>query len=165
MTVEALSLAVVASWNRSDWAAYRGVADPDLTYEELASGRRLDGVAAVLGVWRRARAAMPDAHAHVLDVTVGADTALVSLLWSATHSGPLHTPEGVESPSYARLRLADAVTFTWRHGRLAAERHRLGFLSLLEPVVAHATRQVSAGAGCGGRLRSCPDSPPDVPAV
>jgi hypothetical protein len=131
--------AVVDCWNRSDWTAYRALLADGFCYTELGSGRCVDDVDELLAGWRRTKAAFPDAEAEVVDVLERDHAALVGLVWRATHRGAVRTPQGPESPSYARLRIADLVVLTWRDEQLVEERHRLGFPSVadvLSPVVA-----------------------------
>jgi hypothetical protein len=140
--VDALSRALVGAWNRADWSAYRALTAVAYRYEETGSGRRIDDVNAVLADWRRVRGAFPDVRAEIVDVLAHGDTSVVGLVWRATHSAPLDTPDGVESPSYKRIRVGDSITLTWRGRRLATERHGIGFLSVLAAIPA-----VTGGAG------------------
>jgi hypothetical protein len=134
--VTALSRTLVEAWNRADWPAFRALAAPAYRYEEATSGRRIDDIDAVVADWRRLRAVFPDIDAEIADVLAHGDTSVVGLAWRATHSAPVRTPAGPESPSYKRIRIADSVTLTWDGDRLATERHQLGILSMLAAVPA-----------------------------
>ena len=134
--VAALSRALVEVWNSADWPAYRALAAPDYSYEETAGGRRIDDVDGVLADWRRLRHVFPDVTAVVVDVLAHGDTSVVGLVWRATHSAPVLDPDGVGSSSYKRIRIADWVTLSWRDSRLVAERHHVGFLSVVAAVPA-----------------------------
>jgi SnoaL-like polyketide cyclase. len=135
--------ALVDSWNRSDWAAYRAMTDPAYVYEERASGLRVPDVDEVVRRWQRVKVGFPDAAADIVDVLVSDRTTMIGVVWRATHSGPVQTAEGIESPSYKRIKAADVIVVSWRSGRVATEHHDLGFLSVLEPALA-----VSGGEGC-----------------
>ncbi len=134
--VTALSRTLVEAWNRADWPAYRALAAPAYRYEEATTGRRIDDIDVVVADWRQLRALFPDIVAEIAGVLAHGDTSVVGLAWRATHSAPVHTPAGPESPSYKRIRIADSVTLTWYGDRLATERHQLGILSMLATVAA-----------------------------
>jgi hypothetical protein len=134
--VTALSRIIVEAWNRADWITYRALTAPGYRYEEAGSGRRIDDVDVVLAEWRQVRGVFPDVSAEIVDVLNHGDRSVVGLVWRATHSAPVDTPDGVESPSYKRIRIGDSVAMTW-HGRLlVTERHHFGFLSVLAAVPA-----------------------------
>lgn len=128
--VAELSRALVEIWNRADWSAYRALTARKYRYEETGSGRTAD-VDAVLADWRQVRRVFPDVGAEIVDVLAHGDTSVVGLIWRATQSGPVDTPDGVESPSYKRIHIGDSITLTWRGRLLATERHQIGFLSVL----------------------------------
>ena len=142
-SLDELSRTVVACWNREDWDAYAGLAGPGFAYEEAASGRRVEDLDAVLAAWRRVREAFPDATADVVDVLVRGAVTVTGVVWRATHTGPVQTPAGLESPTYMKVHLADVITTTWRDGRMVTERHNLGFPSVLAPVLV-----ATGSAGC-----------------
>lgn len=138
-----LSRALVDAWNRADWSTYRALTAHGYCYEEIGSGRRIDDVDVVVADWRLLRSTFPDVTAEVVDVLAHGDTSVVGLVWRATDSAPVCTPNGIESPSYKRMRIADSVTLSWHGRHLAFERHHLGFLSVLSAVPA-----LRGGEGC-----------------
>lgn len=140
--VDALSRSLVETWNRADWSGYRELTADGYRYEETGSGRQIDDIDAVLADWRQVRGVFPDVSAELVDVLGHGDTSVVGLVWRATHSAPVDTPDGIESPSYKRIRIGDSVTLTWRGRQLATERHRIGFLSVLAAIPV-----VTGGAG------------------
>ena len=141
--VAALSRALVEAWNHADWSAYRALTAGEYRYEETGSGRRIDDVDAVLAHWRHVRNIFPDVSAEIVDVLARGDTSVVGLVWRAIDSTPVGTPDGVESPSYKRIRIGDSITLTWRGRWLTTERHQIGVLSVLAAIPA-----VTGGAGC-----------------
>lgn len=160
--VEALSRALVGTWNRADWPAYRAVAARGYCYVEAGSARWMEDVDDVLAEWRQVLAAFPDVRAEVVDVLAHGDTCVVGLVWRATNSAPVETPDGRESPSYKRIRIGDSVTLTWRGRRLASERHRIGLLSVLAASVRIAPSPGRAGSGSGRTGRPPTAAPPPV---
>jgi predicted ester cyclase len=133
--LDELARAVVDCWNRSDWSAYRALSGPRFVYEEVGSGRRVEDVDELLMGWQRLRAAFPDASAEVVDVLVRGDVTVAGLVWRATHTGLVLTADGIESPSYKKLQVADVISTRWRDEHIVSERHNLGFMSVVAPVL------------------------------
>lgn len=134
--VDALSRALVEAWNREDWSGYRALTAGDYRYEEIGSGRRIDDIDALLADWRRVRGAFSDVSAELVDILAQGDTSVVGLVWRATHTALVETPGGLESPSYKRIRIGDALTLIWRGRLITTERHQIGFLSVLAAIPA-----------------------------
>lgn len=134
--LDTFTRALVNTWNHADWPGYRAMTANEYRYEEIASGRRIDNIDIVLADWHRVRAAFSSVGAELVDVVTHGDTSVVSLVWQATHIAPVDTPDGLESPSYKRIRIGDFTTLTWHDRRLATERHQIGFLSIVAAIQA-----------------------------
>lgn len=133
--LEKLACTVVECWNRSDWAGYRSLTGPGYVYEEAGTGRRVDGVDGVLVGWGRLKTAFPDAAAEIVQMQAEADVTVAGVIWRATQTGPLLTVAGIESPSHKKVQVWDLVAMQWRDGKVVTERHQLGFLSLMAPLL------------------------------
>lgn len=133
--LEKFTRRTIECWNRSEWQAYRALTAAGFVYEEAGTGRRVEDVEDVLTGWRRLKAAFPDATAEITRVDMRDDMALASVVWRATQTGPLRTAVGVEAPSFKRVQAWDVISMQWRQERLLVERHQLGLLSLLAPLI------------------------------
>lgn len=142
--VERLTCTVIGCWNRSDWSSYRALTGPGYVYEEAGTGRRITDTEAVLVAWVRLRTAFPDATVEIVQLHAEDDVAVAGVIWRATQTGPLHTDVG--SPSYKKLQVWDLITMHWQHRRVVSERHDLGFLSLVAPLLEGPTGTCRRGA-------------------
>ena len=144
--LEKLVRTVIECWNRSDWAGCRALTGPGYVYEEAGTGRRLDDVGAVLAGWRRLKTGFPDAAAEIVQLRSEPEVTIAGVIWRATQTGPLHTAAGVESPSSKKIQVWDLITMSWNGGKVVGERHQMGFLSLMAPLLEGAA---PAGTGHG----------------
>lgn len=133
--LEKLTRTVIDCWNRSDWAGYRALSGPGFGYEEAGTGRRVADVEAVLVGWDRLKTGFPDATAEIVQVRSEPGVTVVGVIWRATQNGPLCTATGIEPPSYKKVQVWDLITFRWLDGLVVRERHQLGFLSLMAPLL------------------------------
>jgi hypothetical protein len=127
----------VGRCNEGDWAAVRALTGPGYAYREAGTGGRIDDLDDVVGALERLRAAAPDAHVAIGPVLTEGDVAVADLVWSATLS-------------QRRLRVADRVWARWADGKLIAEWHEVGVLTLVAPLVdAELARRRVASAAPG----------------
>jgi ketosteroid isomerase-like protein len=128
-------LAAVHLWlgaaARGDGETLRALAHPDYRYE--AAGVEL-GIDPVADGWRACRHAFPDLSVDVVDAAVDGDAAVAGVVWTGSQDGAVLHPHGVSAGSGGRIRLADTVLLHRRDGRVALERHRGGFLTLVGPL-------------------------------
>ncbi|QYN34226.1 ester cyclase [Pseudonocardia sp. DSM 110487] len=112
----------VAFCNEGDWAAVRAVTGAGYAYREAGAGGRIDDIDDVLTALERLRAAAPDVHIEVEHVLSEGDVTVAQLAWSATLTR-------------RRLRVVDRMWASWADGRLIAEWHEVGVLTLVAPLV------------------------------
>jgi steroid delta-isomerase-like uncharacterized protein len=91
--VEQAKLSVIA-YNEKNWEAAKEALAPDAVYDEIATGRRLQGHNAILPAWKEWAIAFPDSRATFDGATAGGDTVTLELRWRGTHNGPLNLPTG-----------------------------------------------------------------------
>lgn len=133
--LEQLTRAVIESWNQADWASYRALTGPGFVYEEAGTGRRVTDLEDLLAGWRRLKCAFPDATAQITYIHADDDLTVACVIWRATQTGPLPTTTGPEPPSYKKVQVADLIAMRWQHHQVVFERHHLGFLSLMAPLL------------------------------
>jgi hypothetical protein len=105
-----------------DWAAVRALTGPGYAYCEAGTGRRIDDVDDVLAALERLHEAAPDAHVAIGPVHAAGDVTVADLVWSATLA-------------QRRLRADDRVWTRWADGKLIAEWHEVGILTMVAPLV------------------------------
>jgi SnoaL-like polyketide cyclase len=112
----------VAHCNDGDWAAVRALTGAGYAYREAGTGGRIDDIDDVLAALGRLRAADPDTHIDVGPVLTEGDVSVADLIWNATLT-------------QRRLRVADRVWTRWADGKLIAEWHEVGILTMVAPLV------------------------------
>jgi steroid delta-isomerase-like uncharacterized protein len=120
-------------YNAADWDGMRDLMATDAVYEEVGTGRRIEGPAAILDVNRAWKSALPDSQGTISEAFACDDRVVLRITWSGTQSGPLPLPTGGELPPTNRqisvpacqiVRVAD--------GKLVEAIHFFDMLTLLE---------------------------------
>ncbi len=127
-----LAAEAMARRERGDLEGFLELFQPDC--EIAFPGARLRGIDAWRELQRTYLTAFPDGEYDVhLNEPVG-DTVFVEGVWSATHTGPLATPDGELAPTGRRVAVPFALVLTIRDGRVASVHNyhdRLDFLAQL----------------------------------
>jgi steroid delta-isomerase-like uncharacterized protein len=130
----ALTRESIAAFNRADWDGVCATRDPAGVYEETGTGRRIEGIDALIEALQAWRSAFPDVTGEVVRVLVEGDTSTVEVRWRGTHTGPLATAAGVLPATGAGVEIWSAMWLTWMDGRIVHERHHLDMLSMLAQI-------------------------------
>jgi steroid delta-isomerase-like uncharacterized protein len=109
----------------------RDLMAPDVVYEETGTGRRYEGVEAVMDALVQWKAAFPDAAGDIARVLIEDDTAVLEICWRGTHTGPLRTAAQVIPASNQPIEVWATAWQRWSGGRLVAERHHIDGLAML----------------------------------
>ena len=97
--------AQVLAYNKKDWNAAKAALTPDVTYDEVATLRKIQGVDKVLEVWRGWATAMPDSQASFDGEFATENTVVLQLTWRGTHTGPLRLPSGEIAPTGKKIEV------------------------------------------------------------
>ena len=92
--IEAAKTMIIA-YNDKNWERAKAAITPDFLYEEVATGRRIEGADETLAAWKGWALAIPDSKASFdRSYVAGDDTVVLELTWRGTHQGPLGTAMG-----------------------------------------------------------------------
>ena len=145
--LERLARDSIETFNNSDWERWRKLHAPNMSYEEIATSRKMTGHDEILTAYKGWRKAFPDMQGTVKNVVVGANQVVLEVEWKGTHRGTLETPMGVIPPS-GRSSVNKATLFMKvERDRIILNRHYFDFYGLLRDVGAlPETLKKTAGA-------------------
>jgi len=93
------------AYNEKNWDKARASLLPDSVYDEVGTGRKVQGVNEILALWQGWARAIPDSRATINNELTFGNTAVLELTWRGTHTGPLQTPTGELAPTGKRIEL------------------------------------------------------------
>jgi steroid delta-isomerase-like uncharacterized protein len=135
------------AFNAGDWDRLAADMTDDSVYEELATGRRLEGKEAIVEANRGWKAAFPDARGTMTDAFTCGDRVAVRITWEGTHTGPLATPDGGEIPATGhKVTIHACELYRVEGGKVAEASHFFDMLAMLEQLgVTSGETAVTAG--------------------
>ncbi len=134
LTVADVAKAQIVAFNEKNWEKVRAGLAPGFVYEEVATGRRAEGINDTLTLWRTWVTAMPDLTGRIANEYVSDTTVVLELVWSGTHTGPLQTLNGEIAPTGKRLTLRACEVLETAGDAVTAARHYFDMAELLRQV-------------------------------
>jgi steroid delta-isomerase-like uncharacterized protein len=137
MSEESISAAraFTERYNAGDWDGMRDVIAPDAVYDEVGTGRRIEGADAILEVNKAWKAALPDSQGTIEDALSCDDRVVLRITWSGTQSGPLPLPTGGEiPPSNRQINVPACQIVRVADGKVVEAIHYFDMLTLLEQI-------------------------------
>jgi steroid delta-isomerase-like uncharacterized protein len=122
----------VDAFNAGDWERFAETAATDAVYDEVATGRRFEGVEDIVEVNRSWKAAFPDARGTITAVSASGETVTVEVTWEGTQSGPMEGPQGEMPPSNRRAVVRAVQILEFSDGRIKENRHYFDMLGMLQ---------------------------------
>ncbi|WP_052351883.1 ester cyclase [Deinococcus pimensis] len=126
--------ALVDAFNRADWTAFVGTLTPDMTYEEPATGRAVQGAQAYARLCMGWREALPDVRGTVTRSLRQGDTLVQEVVWTGTHTGNLETPGGSIPPTGRRIEVMAVLWCDLEGDRIRFVRHHLDVMTMMTQI-------------------------------
>jgi steroid delta-isomerase-like uncharacterized protein len=125
---------VVDAFNDNDWDRLASLLTPDSVYSEVATQRRLEGVAEIVRGVQSWKEAMPDAKGTVTNAFANTDKAALEVTWEGTHTGPLAGPAGTIPPSGKRHATPSAWVFYFDGDKIKESHNYFDMLAMLQQI-------------------------------
>jgi steroid delta-isomerase-like uncharacterized protein len=125
----------VDTFGAADWDRFRGVVAPGAVYEEYATGRRVEGVDAIIEVNKGWKQGFPDASGTITNSLESGNTAVLEITWQGTQSGEMVTPTGQTLPPSGKPVTVKAVQLvTVEGGKVTEIRQYFDLMGLLAQI-------------------------------
>ncbi|MGH7497832.1 MAG: ester cyclase [Gemmatimonadales bacterium] len=131
--IEAAKVPEIA-YNDKNWNAVRASVTPDVIYDEIATGRRLQGVDQAIAAWQGWAKAFPDSKATFDNAIATGNTVVLEVTWRGTHTGPLETPTGTIAATGKRIEIRACVFVELTGEKTRLQRHYFDMASLLKQI-------------------------------
>jgi steroid delta-isomerase-like uncharacterized protein len=121
----------IIAFSEKNWDKAKASVTPNYHYDEVATGRVVDGVDKTLDIWKGWAKAFPDSKATIHDTYASGDTVVVELSWKGTHSGPLMTPAGEVAPTGKKIDVRAVEINKIKDGQVASTHHYFDMATLM----------------------------------
>lgn len=122
---------LVKAFNASNWEGIKATLARDCVYNELGTGRRIQGPDQFVQAMKGWKGAFPDAKGTVRNAFASGNTVTLEITWEGTHSGPLVGPAGVIPASGKRQVTPAAWVLKFQRGKVKESRHYFDMVTLL----------------------------------
>jgi steroid delta-isomerase-like uncharacterized protein len=122
------------AFNRASWNRFRAIVAHDVVYNEIGTGRHIEGVNGYIKTLVTWKQAFPDARGIILATIAGDDTIAQRLNFRGTHTGPLQTPFRTIEPSEKRVSVEASVWYRYEGDAIIEIYHYLDVLTLLRQI-------------------------------
>ncbi len=119
------------AYNDKNWDKMKAGITKDFVYDEIATGRRVEGADNALAVWKGWAQAIPDSKATFHGAFVSGDTVILELTWKGTHTGPLTTTKGTIPASGKRIEVRACNVLEIRDEKVRSQRQYFDMATLL----------------------------------
>jgi steroid delta-isomerase-like uncharacterized protein len=135
----------VERFSQGDWERYKEIHTPDAVYDEVGTGRRVEGIDEIIEINRSWREAFPDAKGTVGKASASGDTVTLEITWEGTQTGPMEGPGGELPASNRRATVRAVQILEFADGRIKENRHYFDSLGMFAQLGAF--EQAGAAAG------------------
>lgn len=129
--IEAAKAPIIA-YNEKNWDQLSKLVTADFTYDEVSTGRKGEGLAAVLPLWQGWAKAFPDSRATIHNAFASGNNVVVEMTWSGTHSGPMQSPNGSIQPTGKSIAVRACMVIEMAGERVKQERHYFDMATLFQ---------------------------------
>lgn len=127
----AAAKASTLAYNDKNWAAVKDSLTPDFTYDEIATGRKVQGVDPAITLFKGWATALPDSKATFHNAYASGDTVVMEVTWHGTHQGPLQTPKGAIPPTGKRIEIRSCIVCEMAGEKVKVERQYFDMATML----------------------------------
>lgn len=121
----------IKAFSESDWDTLMSLATPDCTYEEIATGLKLDGPSQIVEGLKSWKNAFPDLKGTITGYTGDNRSLAIELTWDGRFTGQLMTPNGMISGNGATGSIRAAQFIAFANERISSTRHYFDLNSIL----------------------------------
>ena len=137
----------VEAFNAGDWQRFGATLAPEAVYEEIGTGRRIQGREQILEVLQTWKRAFPDGKGTVRRAIASGNTAVLEVTWEGTQTGPLPIPGGTIPPSGKRAVVEAVQVLTCEGNKVKENRHHLDAMGMLEQIGAMSAQAMGGRSG------------------
>ena len=130
--------APLIAFNEKNWDAVRASITVDFVYDEVATGRKVQGADGTMSIWKGWATAFPDARATIHRELPSGNTVVFEVSWRGTHRGPLPTPEGAIAPTGNPIDVRACMVVEVAEDRATVQCHYFDMGTLLQQIGATA---------------------------
>jgi steroid delta-isomerase-like uncharacterized protein len=137
---------IISAYNAGNSQQYKKHLSGNIVYDEVGTGRKIQGIDAVTAVWEQWRKTFSDVKGTVANAGNFGNTAILEITWQGTQSGPLDLGGTTHPSSGKRMTTRSTQVLVFDGDKVKECRHYFDMLSMLQQVGAIPTTTRATGA-------------------
>src|SRR5262249_26066596 len=129
-----IAKAATIAYNDKNWDKVKTVFAENGVYDEKGTQRRIQGVAQIISTWQGWAKAIPDSKAKFVGEYASGDTAVLEVVWTGVHTGPLQTPTDTIPPSNKPINVPACQVIKVEGGKVKSYTHYYDMVTLLTQI-------------------------------
>jgi steroid delta-isomerase-like uncharacterized protein len=126
---------LIIAYNDKNWDKAKAAITSDFLYDEVGTGRKVEGADQTLTAWKGWAQAFPDSKGSFdRAYAAGNDTVVLELTWRGTHQGPLGTPMGNIAPTGKTIEVRAVAIVEMKGEKARSQRHFFDMATLLQQI-------------------------------
>ena len=125
---------LVTFYSNADWASMKSLYTPDGIYNEVGSGRKIQGPEAIIQALQGWKKTMSDSSGTITNVFGSGNIVAIEVTWQGTQDGPFTTPAGTVPPSGRKQKTQAVMIARFQGDKIAEVTHYFDMLSFLQQI-------------------------------
>jgi steroid delta-isomerase-like uncharacterized protein len=125
---------LVEAFNVGDQARFKRHLTPNVTYDEVATQRKIQGPDAFVQSWEQWRRAFPNVKGNITNTVASENTVLQEVTWAGTQDGPLELPTGTHPASGKQMTTRASFLCVFEGEKVRECRHYFDMLQMLKQI-------------------------------
>lgn len=126
--------AMITAYNDKNWDRVRASMATGFIYDEIATGRKTEGVDESVTLWQGWAQAFPDSKATFHTALASGNTVTLELTWRGTHKGSLQTPGGSIPATGKTIEIRACQVSELAGDKVSSQRHYFDMATLLRQI-------------------------------
>ena len=131
LTLVDVAKASTIAYNEKNFDKIRTLLANNAVYDEVGTGRKLNGINEILNAFKGWATALPDSKAEILKEYASDNTVILELVWTGTHNGPLQMPNGTLPATGKQINVRACEVFEFEGEKIRTTRHYFNMATLL----------------------------------
>ena len=124
--------APLIAYNDKKWDKVKAGMTAGFVYDEIATGRKVEGADAAITLWQGWAQAFPDSKATFHAALASGNGVVLEVTWKGTHKGPLQTPKGSIPATGKSIEIRACVVAELAGEKVKLQRHYFDMATLLQ---------------------------------
>ena len=124
----------IIAYNEKKWDKVKASVTAGFVYDEIATGRKVEGADAAIALWKGWAEAFPDSKGTFHGALASGNGVVLELTWKGTHKGPLQTPKGSIPATGKPIEIRACVVAEVAGDKVKLQRHYFDMATLLQQI-------------------------------